>query len=117
MNIWRIHLKPASKLGFNSREHCIEHNLVGIGWPIPLTTSSLTATEYEDQAKVLYVANNDKSWYRAWNSFYYRMQIGDLIWTRTSDGYYYLGRVESEWKYDFSEVAVNADIANIRSCK
>lgn len=33
------------------------------------------------------------------------------------DGNYHLGRIVSEWKYDFSDEAINHDIANIRDCE
>ena len=116
MNIWRIHLKPASKSGFNSREYCIVNKLVGFGWPISDVTAPITFSEYEERGKDTYTKNNDKSWYPNWNAFYYRMQIGDLIWTRTSDGVYYLGSISSEWRYDHSDDAINMDIANVRDC-
>lgn len=117
MNLWRIHIKPASKTGFDSRKYCIDNNIVGFGWPIPKVEALINSDEYYLRAREIYVGPNDKSWYKAWNALRNKMQVGDLIWTRTSDGNYYLGRITSSWMYDYSSVATDADICNIRACQ
>jgi hypothetical protein len=44
------------------------------------------------------------------------MRIGDLVWTRTSDGNYSLGRITSNWTYDYSDLATDTDICTTRTC-
>ena len=116
MNLWRIHLKPASKSGTDSRKYCIDNKIVGFGWPIQDVNALLSSSEYEEKGKVLYANNGDKSWYPAWNSLHYKMQIGDLVWTRKQDGVYYLGRITGDWRYEYSKSSEEADIVNVRNC-
>jgi hypothetical protein len=116
MTLWRIHLKPASKTGFDSRKYCIDNDIVGFGWPIPDIKSPISSGEYYLQAKDLYLGLNDKSWHQAWNAIHNKMEIGDLVWTRTTDGNYYLCRITSNWTYDYSDLATDADICNTRTC-
>ncbi|MCF2501041.1 hypothetical protein [Dyadobacter chenhuakuii] len=117
MTLWRIHLKPASKTGFDSRKYCLDNNIVGCGWPIPNISSPITSDAYYSNAKELYLAHNYKSWHSAWNAINNKMEVGDLVWTRMTDGNYYLGRITSNWRYDYSISAIEANICNIRSCE
>jgi len=117
MNIWRINLKSANRTGYDSRKHCLDNKIVGIGWPLDDITESITSETYETAGKLKYRLNAARGWSNAWNAIYYKMQINDLVWTRTIDGNYFLGRITSDWRYDFSTDAVNNDIANIRNCE
>jgi predicted Mrr-cat superfamily restriction endonuclease len=117
MNLWRINLKPANRTGYDSRKHCLENKIVGIGWPLDDITEFITSETYETAAKMKYQLNAARGWSNAWNAIYHKMQIDDLVWTRTTDGNYFLGRITSEWRYDFSSDAVNNDIANVRDCE
>ncbi|TKT94155.1 hypothetical protein [Dyadobacter frigoris] len=117
MNLWRINLKPANRTGYDSRNHCLGNQIVGIGWPIDNVTESITSEIYETAGKLKYQLNTSRGWSNAWNAIFYKMQINDLVWTRTIDGNYFLGRVTSEWRYDFSSDAINNDIANVRDCQ
>ncbi|WP_159468319.1 hypothetical protein [Dyadobacter sp. 3J3] len=110
-------MKPANRTGYDSREYCLENKIVGIGWPLDDITESVTSETYEIAGKLKYQLNAARGWSKAWNAIHYTMQINDLVWTRTTKGIYFLGRVVSEWRYDFSSDAINHDIANIRECE
>jgi hypothetical protein len=117
MNLWRINLKPANRTGYDSRKHCLDNKIVGIGWPLDNITESITSETYETAGKIKYQVSTSRGWSNAWNAIFYKIQINDLVWTRTIDGNYFLGRITSEWRYDFSTDAVNNDITNIRDCE
>lgn len=116
MNLWRINLKPAAQSGMDAREYCLKNQRVGIGWQVDYETEPLTAEEYENKAMEEYYNEGDKSWWHAWNAFYNKSEIDDLIWTRDRDGIYYIGRIKSEWYYDTSKEAKRADIVNVKDC-
>lgn len=117
MNLWRINLKPANRTGYDSRKHCLDNKIVGIGWPLDDINESISSETYETAGKIKYPMTTSRGWSKAWNAIHYKMQINDLVWTRTIDGNYFLGRITSEWRYDYSTDAVNNDIANIRDCE
>jgi hypothetical protein len=45
-----------------------------------------------------------------------KVKQNDLIWTRDTEGNYYLGKVQSEWEYYSNEEARKADIVNVVCC-
>lgn len=115
MNLWRINIIPASKKGFDPRQYCIDRKIAGIGWPLDDVSEPLTLEKYTTEGRAKYP--QDKGWLPAWNAISHNIKIGDLIWTRTKDGNHYLGKITSEWRYDFSSDAINHDIANVRDCE
>jgi len=117
MNTWRINLKTSAEADVDPREYCIKSGIVGIGWPVDLKKKSITAIQYEDKGTKKYYKSNGKGWWPAWNAFYYKLNIDDLVWTRTTSGVYYLGKIEGEWYYDSSKRAIEADVVNVRRCK
>jgi hypothetical protein len=117
MNLWRINLKPANRTGYESRKYCLDNKIVGIGWQLDNIIESVSSETYESLGRIKYPKATSKGWSNAWNAIFYKMQINDLVWTRTTDGNYFLGRITSEWRYDFSSEAVNNDIANVRDCE
>jgi len=116
MTTWRINLKPGHKSGINARRYCLSKEIVGIGWQVNYKETPLTADYYEKKAEKAYYDKGNKSWWPAWNAFYNKMKIDDLIWTRDWDGIYYIGRIKGHWYYDTSDDASNADIVNVREC-
>ena len=46
----------------------------------------------------------------------YRMNIGDLCWTRNSAGVYFLGRIMGPWEYLHGADADNHDVHSVRPC-
>lgn len=113
MRLWRINLKPKSQQGISTSEFCFSNHIVGIGWqvdPVPKTKE-----EYFQYGKQKYKVG--RGWSAAANAFLNRMKEGDLIWSRNRQGNYYLGSIDSDWRYESGAAFTNADIPNVRSCK
>ncbi len=114
MAIWRIHIKTAARLGQDPRQYCISNNIVGFGWGVSNFPKDL------DQYKLLgqqqYEVNGDKSWRSAVNALGDRMKMGDLCWTRTMQGVYFLGKIDGNWEYQSGTDADNFDVYNVRKC-
>ena len=108
--LWRIHLKPRT----NSFDHCLHKEVVGIGWAV-----SPKPSRWEEYLKLGESKYGDKGWRRATNAVVKPdgMQIDDLVWSRNMNGDYYVGRIESEWKYCDDPDSLSADIVNVRRCK
>jgi hypothetical protein len=114
MNVFRIHIRPTgglkdSKLPF---DYCLKEGVLGLGWQTESQTNSASWESYEAEAseqygtkgisRVRYLKNNVKQ--------------NDLIWTRDTEGHYFLGKVNSEWEYFTNPEAQAADIVNIVRC-
>lgn len=113
MKLWRIHLKPASKKGIDTFDHCLRNGIVGIGWPASCRPRNWK--HYMVQGEEKY---GDKAWRQAANAIGPEgMQVGDLAWCRNTNGDYYIGRIEDEWEYRDDEESLRADIVNVRRCK
>lgn len=115
MNIWRTHIKPASKSNIDPRQLCLEKGIFGVGWQIDYKKVPVTWDKYWTTAKDKYA--NNKSWEIALETIKNKMQIGDLIWTRDKSGNYFLGRILSDWYYDTTEDCARADVVNVRKCE
>ena len=113
-SVWRVNIKTASQKGVNPREFCLKNNIVGIGWQIP-QVGNISWDDYINQAKEKYKSNG-RSFTAAIGALKHRMKVGDLCWTRNTNGDYYLGRITSDWRYDASPSNRAADVVNIRSC-
>ena len=116
MTVFRIHIRPTG--GGNDQEasfnYCLKQGLVGMGWPVEETGKSrLSWDEYIAAAK-------DKYGYRAVESPRYmnrNVKANDLIWTRDTNGKYYLGRITCPWEYLADEVSLRFDIVNFCRCE
>lgn len=84
MQLWRINLKPDSKLGIEAAEFCVKRGVVGIGWGIG--GDPKTKEDYWKAAEPAHTTDYKHSWPKAANAILYRMQIGDLVWTRDPKG-------------------------------
>ena len=114
-SVWRLNIKTASQKGVNPREFCLKNNILGIGWQIS-QSGNISWDEYITEAKEKYKSNG-RSFTAAIGALKYRMNVGDLCWTRNKNGNYYLGRITSDWRYDSSPHNRAADVVNIRSCE
>lgn len=113
MQLWRIHLKTAAKDGRDPFEFCLEKKIIGVGWPVSKKPND--RDEYWEIGSEEYKEGR-KSWSTAINAIGWRMENGDLVWTRNSSGQYYLGKVSGEWEYRDHEENKNHDIVNVRPC-
>lgn len=115
LDLWRINLKPDAATGINVAEFCFDRNIVGIGWPVdgkPATKDGY----YQLSEQVQREPNQRRSWAAAANAFLDQLKPGDLIWARTPDAHYYLGRIAGDWRYENGDEYRQADTVNIRPC-
>ncbi len=115
MNIWRIHIRPSGGRENHKRafKFCLESNVIGMGWRVNLDNNEVITNykEYWSDGEAIY---GTPSWRSNVGRFINDVSIGDLIWTRNSQGVYYLGRIEGNWEYRESDASIHADILNIR---
>ncbi len=45
------------------------------------------------------------------------VEIGSLVWTRDTDGLYFVGRISGPWTYDAAPGAHEADLVHVRACE
>ena len=114
MTVYRIHIRPKGGLGDPkfSFSYCLKEKVLGLGWQTDSQISGVSWEEYEEEAikihgssdlsRVRYLKNNVKK--------------QDLIWTRDTEGNYYLAKVISDWEYYTNTEASDADITNIVRC-
>ena len=117
MNVWRINLKTSAKRGINPRTYCLENSLVGIGWPIRNWGDEEVNWKNYIELGRKNEGYKGKGWSAATNAIKNRMKIDDLIWTRDEEGNYFIGRILSDWIYDNSQQALDADMVNVRKCE
>lgn len=120
-SLFRIHLRPADTAELKADDFCLAEGIVGFGWPIKDQTAFATHEVYRAAAHAQYVAELPKKdrnggYERAMNGLL-KIQDNDLIWTRTRDGRYYLGRVFGPWTYNVSDDHLKADICNYKQCE
>jgi hypothetical protein len=111
MKIYRIHIRPkgSSVISF---AYCIKQQVLGLGWQTKSQKNGVSWEEYEKEAESIY-GSKDLSRVR-----YLRNNVreNDLIWTRDTEGNYYLGKVLSGWEYFTNVEAQDADITNVVRC-
>lgn len=113
--IWRLNIKTGAAFGVDPRRFCIDHQILGIGWPVNVEAGADWDAYYR-AAEDRYYKQGDKGWWPAINAIKHRMQVNDLCWTRDLSGLYYLGRIKSEWRYENTEENKAADVLNVRDC-
>lgn len=111
MTLFRIHIKPSG--GNNDLEmtfqHCIDNNILGIGYRLDNGFNGMSWEEYEKQSTGIH--NTIKQFRYIYN----HVRPEDLVWTRDLNANYYLARISSSWEYfetDFSRNN-NIDVANV----
>jgi hypothetical protein len=119
--LFRIHLRPADSAEVKADTFCIDKKVVGFGWPVEGRADFADHEAYRTAAHQEYVAGLPKEeqnggFKQAMNALL-KMEDNDLVWTRTRDGRYYLGRVYGPWIYNVSEDHLKADICNYKQCE
>lgn len=114
MTVFRIHIRPGGGLAKPSLsfEYCLKENVLGLGWQTNSQDNSASWDEYEKEASEIY-GSSDLSRVRYLKN---NIRRNDLIWTRDTQGNYYLAKVESEWEYFSNKEAQEADIVNVVRC-
>jgi hypothetical protein len=114
--IWRLHLKP-DDAGVDPGDFCIERRILGVGWVVEPDADNLDWDTYYSRAMETYYNRGTKGWWPALNALKNTATIGDLCWTRTSNGKYWLGKITGEWQYRNAAEFKTADIVNVRSAE
>lgn len=114
MTVFRLHIRPKGGLGQPkySFEYCLNEQVLGLGWQVGEDKTGISWDDYEEDAidiygskelsRVRYLKNNVKT--------------DDLIWTRDTDGNYYLAKSQSGWEYHSTPNGRKADIINLVRC-
>lgn len=121
MRIWWLNLRPTggtppdpgetrTDQARRAQNFCRRHSVLGMGWSVPPPASEfLSWDEYMDlRAKH---EDYDETNVRRWKE---NVSVGDLVWTRTVNGKFWLARIAGDWHYDLSRAAKKADMVNQR---
>ncbi|MFA6469261.1 MAG: hypothetical protein WCW35_10200 [Bacteroidota bacterium] len=111
MYVYRIHIRPQGGLANPklSVQYCLDNNYFGVGWQIPKgRKENIDWETYKKRAAKKYgTKKNGVHYIKKWVS------KDDLVWTRDTNGIYYIGKVLSPWEYVDSAEARDADIVNV----
>lgn len=114
--VFRLHVRPSGGLADHTLSfgYCLKKGVLGIGWPIdPPSETAVTWELYEKLALEKYGSTGLSSV----RLLHEQVRPNDLIWTRDTNGKYYLAQVQSPWEYFDTEDGRNADIVNVVRCK
>ena len=109
MYVFRLHIRPqgGARTMEDTFAYCIKNDLLGVGWQVDSTPESWDA--YIKEAEQVHDNLQTPRYIKRWVS------KGDLVWTRNTEGMYYLAQVKSGWEYWMGAEAIekDIDIANI----
>ncbi len=89
-------------------EFGLEHGVVGIGDVLPAPPATF------DDAVTAAVAHHGEKAGRMLRRFA-DLPVDSFVWTRTTDGTFYLGRITGGWRYDDSADAKAVGIPHVRA--
>jgi hypothetical protein len=119
MKLWRLHIRSARADARQSFAYCLDNHLIGTGWAVDGLSERTTNRERYVAAATKQYANG-RSW-RSWRSsvlpFIDEVVPGDLIWTLSPKGEFYLAVVPEDgghWEYSPAAEALAVDVVNIR---
>lgn len=115
MTVYRIHIRPRGGLANPkvSFDYCLKASVLGLGWQTESQNNNVSWEEYETEATEIY-GSGELSRVRYLKN---NIEANDIIWTRDTEGNYYIGKVLSEWEYYSNRDAQDADIVNIVRCE
>jgi len=114
--IWRLHAKSPNPQEADSSTFCIEHDLVGFGFPVEPSEDLLAWEIYFRRGLEAYHNKGVTEWKPAVEAIRKRMVVGDLCWARHASGKYYLGRIMGTWEYRNGPANRHAGVVNTRYC-
>lgn len=112
--VWTMQLRPNG--GVDSFAFCREQGVVGFGWGLEGTPT--TMTEYRSMRTREGAYPGDKSLDRTLDSFenMTSSERTHLVWTRDSNGDYYICEITGDYQYSRDEAHEQAGIVNFASC-
>ncbi len=114
MNLYRIHIRPQGGTDdmVATFQHCLENNLLGVGWRVDGIGQTTDWKVYEQIAKLRHDSLQQPRY------IFNYVKPEDLVWTRDPRNQYYLAYVTGGWEYwtnqDGGEKDI--DIGNIFRC-
>lgn len=115
MYLFRIHIRPSGGTanGKTTFQYCLDNGVLGVGWRLNEYQHIVEWDKYEGLAAPVHDNLNTCRYIKKW------VGEGDLVWTRDTEGQYYLARVLSGWEYWQSPEAIEKDIdvANVFRCE
>lgn len=125
MSVFRLHIRPKGGRGDIrfSFEYCLRSGVLGVGWPVESAVMPVTWERYLELAAQKYGSGEiSRVQY-----FHDNLKPGDLIWTRSPEGKYFLARADAQnasaapdrlaWQYLGTTDGLQADIVNIVRCR
>nr|WP_194229705.1 hypothetical protein [Methylobacterium oryzae] len=90
-------------------DYCVRHGILGVGWRTETNISTTDWEAYYAEASTIHDNLNVCRYIRR------RIETGSLVWTRDTQGNYYLARVLSGWEYYATDESRknNIDIGNV----
>jgi len=126
VHIYRLHIRPSGGLGdpVFSFAYCLKEKVLGVGWGVPARSKALLTWEaYEKTGSKTYGNLREISRVRYLHD---KVRPKDLIWTRDTEGRYYLAKVRAAknkaqsdpaWEYYDTPEGRDADIVNVVRCR
>lgn len=115
MYLFRVHIRPQGGTADNKETfaYCLKEQLLGVGWRTESNKNTTVWEDYFSEATLIHDNLNVCKYIKKWVS------KNDLVWTRDTEGNYYLAKVLSGWEYWVSDEAKekDIDIANIFRCE
>jgi hypothetical protein len=109
--LYRLHLRTAGDHSGVVR-FCLDSGRLAMGWGPTRWLGTRTPKDWED-----YLALSADEWSRRQLSSVYALRNapeGSLVWTRDTEGVYYLSQLTGEWEYIDTERARELDVNNSR---
>jgi hypothetical protein len=98
MNLWKPNIKTTHDKGENPKQFCLDHKIMGVGWPVQGVPGQPSGNQYLSAARTR-LAVGGKKMPGALNAIVNRVKGNDLVWLRDDANHYYLGRVIGGWNY------------------
>jgi len=118
MHVYRIHIRP--KGGTSDMQetfsYCLNNQILGVGWR---TDSNKNTKDWNEYYRDALLSGYPDSELKICKYIQRWIEKDDLVWTRNTNGKYYLALVLSGWEYWISAEAKakDIDIANVFRCK
>lgn len=106
MYLFRLHIRPQGGTADmkTTFDYCIRNQILGVGWRLdqPINTEDMQ----------IYLAAAEKCGQETQLVKYIHRYVrpGDLVWTRSDSGQYYLAKVKSGWRYQTIEQPEDQEI-------
>ena len=96
IQLWRVHIKPASDQGADPRDLCFRREkVVGFGWSVGEQGNELT---WEDYKRLALPDHQKYRGLKAVETLRSTVNQDDLVWSRDWNADHWLGRITGDWE-------------------